>query len=85
MALYKDKADPFSLQVRNVVVGALALGMGLGYNACFSYVFVLHDRTGSLAVMQQFGLLVLGALLFTLFLFALLTYWSPDYSISWQF
>jgi hypothetical protein len=81
MALYKANGDQFSLQVRNVILGALSLGMGLSYSACLSYIFVLHDKTASISVLQQFGLLVLGALVLSLFVFAMITVWPPDYSM----
>jgi hypothetical protein len=72
--------DRFSQQVRTVIVGALALGLGLAYNTCIGFGFVLHDKTETVSVYQQFLSLVLYALLFTLVVFAVLTIWDQEYS-----
>lgn len=82
MALVASKSDKFSQQVRNAVVGALALGLGLAFSACFAYAFVLHDKTETISVTLQFALLVLYSVVFTLLLCVVLALWNPDYTIQ---
>jgi hypothetical protein len=75
------KPDKFSQQVRALVVGALALGLGLAFSAPMSYMFVLHDKTETIPVALQTLLLVLYALLFFLLACAVVTIWDSDYSL----
>lgn len=75
------KPDKFSQQVRALVVGSLALGLGLAFSAPLSYVFVLHDKTETISVYLQTALLVLYALLFFLLACAVVTIWDSDYSL----
>ena len=77
----KEPVDEFSKQTRIVVIGALSLSTGIAYSSCATYLFVLNDKTNSIAVPLQFALLVLYALLFTLLVFAVITIWDESYSV----